>query len=339
MDRYTARINCHGTSQRERIVNRLISNINNKTQDNPSYKEVKHNGNDCCLMINSGSKPYYKEFQGLCGQNILAGDYIEWANSIWLVYEADNDDEIYIDGTLRQCQYKLYWQKTDGSIVSRYAWVQNASAYNNGESGNNTITLQSNQFMVYMPYDDDTEELDNGLRIHMSRSNLKCKPYTLTRPDDLTYGYGKKGILNIIFTQTQYNDQTDKLVTLEDGSQVWICDCLSPSPALQLSPEQSDRLPSITAVIEGNDKMRVGFPRTYTVSFFDPLGNKVPWDSFAFSWNINSELNVLHDSNGDSVKLLIEDGEYVGKEFDLEIIMNGVVMDKKTVNIISVYDH
>lgn len=246
MDRYEARINLHGTTQKDRILNRERELLQNKISHSLSCKDVRHNGIDTKLVINSGTKPYYKEFQSAPGQKILAGDYIEWKNTVWLVYEADIDDELYIDGTLRQCQYNLFWQNSDGDIISRYAWVQNASAYNNGETGDKSITLQSNQFMVYMPYDDETVFLDNGKRIHMARSNNKCSAYRLTRPDDISYGYGEKGVLNIIFTQDQTNNEKDKLVALDDGSQVWICDYRPPATPNQPSkPEESPLLCSI----------------------------------------------------------------------------------------------
>ena len=99
----------HGTTQRERIVNRLKTNLNNKLQDNPSYKTVKLNGEETNLIINTSTKPYYKEFQSLPDQKILAGDYVEWADSMWLVLNADSDDEVYTDGNLRQCQHCIYF--------------------------------------------------------------------------------------------------------------------------------------------------------------------------------------------------------------------------------------
>ena len=275
MDRYTARMTQHGTTQRERIVNRLKTNLNNKLQDNPSYKSVKLNGEETNLIINTSTKPYYKEFQSLPDQKILAGDYVEWADSMWLVLNADSDDEVYTDGNLRQCQHRIYWQKSDGTIVSRYAYTENASAYNNGETGNNTITLQSNQFMVYLPYDEETAELDNGKRVHMSRSNSKCKPYELTRPDDVTYGFGEKGVLNIIFTQTQYNPDKDKLVTLEDGTQAWICDYIpisSPTPPTSNPNETADLSAEIT--FKGAQELKIGGnTKTLTGYFIDKDGN------------------------------------------------------------------
>ena len=304
MDRYIARMTQHGTTQRERIVNRLKTNLNNKLQDNPSYKSVKLNGEETNLIINTSTKPYYKEFQSLPDQKILAGDYVEWADSMWLVLNADSDDEVYTDGNLRQCQHRIYWQKADGTIVSRYAYTENASAYNNGETGNNTITLQSNQFMVYLPYDEETAELDNGKRVHMSRSNAKCKPYELTRPDDVTYGFGEKGVLNIIFTQTQYNQDNDKLITLEDGTQAWICDYIDSSPTTPPSepttPDETEdlwymELEYSTLKIKPLDK-----EYTITAHLYDNNNTEIT-DGIEYEWtvesNIDSYLTVKKNSN------------------------------------------
>ena len=274
-NKYINHITAEGKTQRDRQITRLKNQINNKVSSNPSYKSVKLNGEETNLIINTSTKPYYKEFQSLPDQKILAGDYVEWADSMWLVLNADSDDEVYTDGNLRQCQHRIYWQKADGTIVSRYAYTENASAYNNGETGNNTITLQSNQFMVYLPYDEETAELDNGKRVHMSRSNAKCKPYELTRPDDVTYGFGEKGVLNIIFTQTQYNPDKDKLVTLEDGTQAWICDYIpisSPTPPTSNPNETADLSAEIT--FKGTQELKIGGnTKTLTGYFIDKDGN------------------------------------------------------------------
>lgn len=319
MDRYTARMTQHGTTQREQIVNRLKTNLNNKLHDNPSYKSVKINGEETNLIINTSTKPYYKEFQSLPNQKILAGDYIEWADSMWLVLNADSDDEVYTDGNLRQCQHRIYWQKSDGTIVSRYAYTENASAYNNGETGNNTITLQSNQFMVYLPYDEETAELDNGKRVHMSRSNAKCKPYELTRPDDVTYGFGEKGVMNIIFTQTQYNQENDKLITLEDGTQAWLCDYIDSTPTTPSESTTPNETEDLSAVIsfKGAQELKIGGNyKTLTGSFVDKDGNTTSdigiWDvvtidelksyvDYKITYNI-LKIKVLENDFADSGK-------------------------------------
>ena len=118
-NKYINHITAEGKTQRDRQITRLKNQINNKVSSNPSYKSVKLNGEETKLIINTSTKPYYKEFQSLPDQKILAGDYVEWADSIWLVLNADSDDEVYTDGNLRQCQHRIYWQKADGTIVSR----------------------------------------------------------------------------------------------------------------------------------------------------------------------------------------------------------------------------
>ena len=341
MDRYTARMTQHGTTHRERIVNRLKTNLNNKLQDNPSYKSVKLNGEETKLIINTSTKPYYKEFQSLPDQKILAGDYVEWADSMWLVLNADSDDEVYTDGNLRQCQHRIYWQKADGTIISRYAYTENASSYSNGETGNNTITLQSNQFMVYLPYDEETAELDNGKRVHMSRSNAKCKPYELTRPDDVTYGFGEKGVLNIIFTQTQYNQEKDKLITLEDGTQAWICDYIDSSPPTPPSePTTPDETEDLSVTISGNTNLKVGFSRTYTVNFTDESGNEVDWNDVGFSWNIISDFDsglIEQTISGNTIKLSVDDENLIGGSFILSVVMDTVTLAQIEITVADVF--
>ena len=341
MDRYTARMTQYGTTQRERIVNRLKTNLNNKLQDNPSYKSVKLNGKETHLIINTSTKPYYKEFQSLPDQKILAGDYVEWADSMWLVLNADSDDEVYTDGNLRQCQHCIYWQKSDGTIVSRYAYTENASAYNNGEAGNHTITLQSNQFMVYLPYDEETAELDNGKRVHMSRSNSKCKPYELTRPDDVTYGFGKKGVLNIIFTQTQYNQENDKLITLEDGTQAWICDYIDSSHTTP-QPEKPDETADLWNMKINCQNLEIkptGYPKTLTATLYNTkTGETIP--DIIYEWNIQSDIsefisytivdNVLkislskeYEDFGDEIAITCS-SKYTGQQETIVITTKGV---------------
>lgn len=337
MDRYSARMNLRGSTQRERELNRLKSDIVRKAPSSLSYKDVKLNGEPIQLMINTSTKPYYKEFQSLPDQRILAGDYVEWADSMWIVLNADSDDEVYIDGNLRQCQHCIYWQKADGTIVSRFAYTENASAYNNGETGNNTITLESNQFMVYIPYDKETAELDNGKRIHMSRSNAKCKPYELTRPDDVTYGFGEKGVLNIIFTQTQYNHDKDKLITLEDGTQAWICDYIPPSTPLPPS-SSSDETTILNAIIIGSKNIKVGFSRTFTATLSDNNDNVFEWDDTLYGWNVVSDFGIEQTVTKNKIKLFVDDENFIGNSFLLQVIKldDGTIIGENKITVMDV---
>jgi hypothetical protein len=187
--------------------------------------------------------------------------------------------------------------------------------------------------MVYLPYDDETAELDNGKRVHVSRSNGKCRPYELTRPDDITYGFGEKGILNIIFTQTQYNPDEDKLVTLEDGTQTWICDYIPISTPTPPQPSTPNETADLSADILGNTSLKVGFSRTYTAVLKDKNGNDVQWDN-TFSWNVVSDIGVSQTIDEDIIKLFVEDEDYVNSLILLQIIKDGQILTEFEITVI-----
>ena len=86
---YNNRISINGSTTRERRVNEFKDKIVRKVLDSPSYKNILLNGIETQLVINEGTQPYYKEFESMPGQEINIGDYIEWANSWWLVTTCD----------------------------------------------------------------------------------------------------------------------------------------------------------------------------------------------------------------------------------------------------------
>ena len=195
--------------------------------------------------------------------------------------------------------------------------------------------------MVYLPYDEETAELDNGKRVHMSRSNAKCKPYELTRPDDITYGFGEKGVLNIIFTQTQYNQENDKLITLEDGTQAWICDYIDSSSTTPPSePTTPDETEDLSATISGNTNLKVGFSRTYTVNFTDESGNEVDWNDVGFSWNVISDFDsglIEQTISGNAIKLSVDDENLIGGSFILSVVMDTVTLAQIEITVADVF--
>lgn len=296
MDRYTARMNLHGTTQRERMKNRLINNINNKASGSLSYKEVLLNGEVTQLMINTSTKPYYKEFQSLPNQKIIMGDYVEWSNRTWLVYEADADDEFYIDGKMYECNYVLYWQNNKGEVIRKPCFVQNASSYNNGEEDGKVITLASNQFMVWMPLDDDTIVLRNGKRMFID--NYKDAPscYKLTRPDTVSMKFGEKGCTYYIFTQTETNTESDKLVALEDGTEVWLADYVEIDT--DTPPENPDEMTDLWHMKLKYSTLKIKpLNKKYTVTahLYNGDGNEVV-DGVDYEWTVVSDVDGLVDN-------------------------------------------
>lgn len=333
MDRYTARINLHGSTQRERLLNRTKDSLQSKLPSSLSCKTVKLNGIDASIVINSGTKSYYKEFTSFQNQKIITGDYIEWANNTWLIYEADSDDEIYIQGKMYQCNYVLYWQDKLGELISRPCHIVNASAYNNGESGNKTITLATNQYMVYMPIDKESMSLSNGKRMFIDYHLSNPSVYELTRPDVVSMKFGEKGITYFIFTQTETKaTDSDKLITLDSGEQVWIADYISPTTPSQ-PPNESTVSSTITSVITGNTNLKIGYPRIYTVSFLDEDGEITT--NVDYTWNIANDFSdrVSKIIDGDTIKLQVDDEELIDSSILLQVIINESINSEIKINI------
>lgn len=329
MDRYTARINLHGNTCREREANRFKTKLNNILPDSLSCKAVKLNGVDTSLIVNSTEKSYIKEFQSFPDQIILSGDYIEWSNRTWLIYECDADDEIYTNGKMYECNYTLYWQNEKGEMVNRPSYIVNASTYNNGESANSVLTSLTNQFMVWMPLDDETYKIRNGKRIFIDNYSDSPYCYKLTRPDNVSMKFGGKGTTYYIFTQIEPDKDKDKQITLEDGTKVWIADYISPTH----TPPEPTIPTDVLATISGRTDLNVGYSRTYSVTFKDADGNSLT--DVIYSWNIVSSFNskiTSTESNG-KITLTINDQTLVGQTFKLQVIVDGNVLSEITIKV------
>lgn len=235
------------------------------------------------------------------------------SGTIWLLKGKVDNNGVYDKSAASICNYKLNWQNELGKIISRYAHILNASAYNNGEKENKTLTLQSNQFMVYLPYDDETMLLDDNKRIHMSKNIRKCKPYEITRIDDISYDFTDKGLINLIFTQTQASPGNDKLVDDVNGNKVWICDYKKiTTPPSPIDPgddngNQSPILLRTEITYKGNPELKIGGTyKAFTGKFYDESNSEVN-DTGVWSVDTIDELSKFVDYTtiGNTIKVKI----------------------------------
>ena len=166
-------------------------------------------------------------------------------------------------------------------------------------------------------------------------TNDKPTPYKLTRPDNVSADYGI-GCTYYIFTLDQRNDETDKKVTLEDGTEVWIANYITPTTPSQ--PENPDEtVDLITSTISGNTSLKVGFPRTYSVIFMDKNNNEV--SDVDFSWNIVSDFNddITSTIDGKNISLQVDNEDYVDEQIVLQIIVDSAVNSELTITVIGIF--
>lgn len=329
MDRYEARIKLFGSTQRERNVNKLKQSIWAKLPDNPSYKSVKINDKERFLCINTGTQPYYKEFETLPNEDINIGDYVDFANSKWIVVTCDSDNEIYRDGKLYQCNYLLKWQNDIGEIIERWAFIASASKYNDGTTGNNVITLGSDQLSVVIPLDEESLRLKKNQSRKFFIDNNKTNPttYELTGTGNVPDTYDGHGVTSWIVKECEYTPTTDDL-------KYGVCNYHSTLSISDISTEE------MTVSIVGSDIIKIGKTKTWTVKFRDRNGNDLEY--LDWKWNIKSDFDISElviQESGSDIKITTQDDDsLVNGYFLLQILKNDeTVITEKQINIGEIY--
>ena len=250
---------------------------------------------------------------------IECGDYLEYDGMVWLCLNSYSFHKLYCRATFMSCDWKIYWINANGELKSQYVIDQNSTQYNSGESGNSTMTLGSAQHMLKMQCNDDTILLDSPQKFAIDKNIKKPTCYKVTQNDNTSYNYGK-GLCCITVSETQLNQETDKLITLEDGTQVWVCDYIETSTPTPPQPSTPDETAVLNATISGTTNLRIGVTRTYTATLSDKDGNAVQWDDTKYGWNVVSGFEVNQNVDISKIKLFVDDDSFVGESFLLQII-------------------
>ena len=259
-----------------------------------------------------------------------AGDYIYFENEYWIVDGRPGNNKSYEKATLKVCQYKLRWQKDDGTIIERWANLTSASKYDVGEGGNSVILLSSNNYTILIPHDEDGQTIE-GKRVFIDTSNNPKKVFKITRNDDPLFLYGSHGgVLSIIADKTELNTNTDR-------PDLRLCDYIEePSTPTPPQPSEPDKTTDLTATISGNKELKVGFSRTYTVALADSeTGESVDWNDAEFEWNIVADFNMNQSVSENKITVSVGDGEdLIGSSFILQCLVDDVVIGQISVNIV-----
>ena len=251
-----------------------------------------------------------------------SGDYIFFEDEYWIVDGRPGNNKIYEKATLKECQYKLRWQKSDGTIIERFANLTSSSKYDVGENSNNTIILTSNNYLIIIPNDKDSMTID-GKRVFIDLSDVPEKVFKITRNDDVLYNHHiHGGTLNLIADKTELNKE-------KDNQELWLCDYIdvsNPTTPTPPQPSNPNGTADLSVTISSNGNLKVGFYRTYTAKFTDKNGDAIDVYASRITWNVDSSFAVEKVEFGNKIKLKVSDDYLVGKTFKLECIVDGTVV-------------
>lgn len=275
----------------------------------------------------SSANGHTAQFDMLIDNSPNVGDYYfdEKHNQYWICTELFNENDILFNGKLTLCNWSLKWQDEHGDILEYPCHEINSTQYNSGETGDKTMTLGSAQHMATVQATPDTISLCSPRRFFISRDY--STPYIVTQNDTTAGNYGR-GLCKITLTQDQLR-QTD-------NRKIGICDYfIPPLPPIVNVPDddtEDNELEVLTAYIDGDTELRINRYRTYSV-LFPNSDNK----NIDFSWNIISNFEVESKVNGNEIELLINDENYVGESFLLQVVSNNEVIAEKEIFVIGVF--
>ena len=138
------------------------------------------------------------------------------------------------------------------------------------------------------------------------------------------YGHDHGGILSFIADRDEFNPEVDR-------PDLGICDYKPPRPF----PPKPDKTTDLSVVIIGDNKLKCGFDRTYTVKFMNHCGER--YDDIIFSWNVVSDFQVDQKSDGNSITLFVDNENHIGSSFLLQVISNGSVWAEIPIEIIEAF--
>lgn len=210
-DTYEARLEQMGCPKREFRVKSTQNAIHRLMMDSPSCHLVTINGVEQYITVAHTDDMSQKRICAVPGESLEHGGLVEFANNHWLVTELDADDEVYAKGLMQQCNYQLRWMSKDGKLKEKWCYVVDGTKYLIGEKSEETMTIGDARIAVTVAKDEDTIELERGLRFLIDDTD-SANPlvYRITKPNKLYNNFNGKGVFRFILNEC----------VLEDGDNV-----------------------------------------------------------------------------------------------------------------------
>lgn len=263
----------------------------------------------------------------LCSIGTLkSGMYVLFEGDYWLITSRVGNNKCYEKAIMTLCNWNLKWQNSVGDIISRYIVVRYASKYNDGEDGNATLMLPSDQLSVQAPIDEDTKAINRNTKFFIDYMDDN-KVYTLSNPSNVAYNYGDKGGVTAWIVKECNYSPTEQ--DLEHG----VCDYFEP----KRQESDVDRSMILTRIL-GKNNIKIGIKRNYSLSFFDENDNEIDFNNVNFECKLSDyedDIEMIQD--GTTISLLCKKPELIGKNFNLQIYVDSKLSNYINIDITSLF--
>ena len=333
---FKIRTQLDGTNSRESKINDAKHILSLEFKNDPSYCDSmyrwipginSHIGNKIDIRLfgrrYSSANGYTTQFEAQMDDKPDIGDYYfeKELNQYWICTELHNVNQIHVSGKLTMCNWILKWQNENGEILEYPCNDINSTQCNSGESGDKTMTLGSAQHMATVQATADTIAISSPMRFFISRDFTI--PFRVTQNDSVSNNYGN-GLCKITLTQDVLNPEADR-------PDLGICDYKPPRPL----PPKPDEILDLSAEIIGNNKLKNGFSRDFSVIFKDSDGHIK--SDVEFVWNIVSNFDVSQTMDKNTINLFVDNEDCIGSSFLLQVIVNDTVLSEIPIEVIEAF--
>lgn len=305
-DLYNKRLNINGSTTRERDLNYIKQNINDKLPNSLSYKSVLINDvpqNIEILKSNNTSKnTTKKQINSLPNETFSCGDYVKYKNATYLIIDVDVDDEVYTTGRIELCNWILKFQSPTGTILS-YPCIDDSSL-TTGLDENKIITTLSGIHRIKLPFDDNTKLIGVDRRFFLDK--VGTTTYKVTNVNNTTYNYGDKGLIELTLQQDMLQINDGELP--KDRPDLGICNYFEPTT--EPKPPVEGYSYAVITCSNPNNEITLGSStyRMLVPTFYNADATLASGITAVWNWELpngyESYFDIKYDGNLAKIKVL-----------------------------------
>lgn len=268
-----------------------------------------------------------------------AGMYVRYKNRFWIIVGLVDDNSIYEKAILSLCNHLLTWMNQHKKIIQRWASVQSAAQYNNGETDSRYYTVGSDQLLIVIPDDDESLLLNHGSRLIIDRrcevyermfepsvicdTSNPVSTYRITRLDSVLYNYQDSGHYEFMAFQDEQHESDGYYVI--DGKGYWLCGTPNIDDKILVSSSKIE-YDSLDIYCGADEGVFVG-------KFFDSNGNEdksvvAQWD---LDCDFTDKLTLRYTNN--AIYIFTKDRSTINKSFELRLRADGYETTSVTVTV------
>lgn len=206
---YRSRINAHGITKRDSVLQRERAFLSAKLPASLSYQQLTVNGTVRNIAVINSDNLNLKTLCTMPGEDLPHGGLVEWMGNHWLITEKDANNELYAKGTMKQCNYLLRWIAEDDTVVERWCVIEDGTKYLTGEYGDNDfiVVRGDSRISLTLAKDEYSIQLNRNNRFLIDDYDSKnVLAYRLTKPFKLGGSYNGEGVLNFVLTECNTED-------------------------------------------------------------------------------------------------------------------------------------